>query len=110
MVDGDTVSVYLGEHLGCLMELFMFGGFVFFFFFFKQKTAYEISCVTNSVVECNLAKVEVASSNLVSRSLNSTTWRIPSELVPHLYRIKNQFTKADKVSTASKRLSIEVIV
>jgi hypothetical protein len=27
---------------------------------------------SNSVVECNLAKVEVASSNLVSRSINHT--------------------------------------
>src|SRR5438105_4969318 len=48
-------------------------------------------CGTNSVVECDLAKVEVASSNLVSRFFP-------------------QFTKADaSVSTSSRRVSNGVV-
>src|SRR5262249_5498669 len=48
----------------------------------------EISCGTNSVVECNLAKVEVAGSNPVSRSFVSTIWKVYSRLLPNNYPVK----------------------
>ncbi len=45
----------------------------------------------NSVVECNLAKVEVASSNLVSRSIFSLSplWPRPISQKTNYYPIEN---------------------
>ena len=74
----------------------------------------EINLVsgTNSVVECDLAKVEVAGSNPVSRFSFQSLGNSISRFYPIITQLTGfQFTNADSSwVTASMRLSSEVLV
>ena len=48
----------------------------------------EFRCGTNSVVECDLAKVEVAGSNPVSRSFLQQLGFSEFTVLPHFYSVK----------------------
>jgi len=49
----------------------------------RHTRGYSLESIDNQI-----AKVEVAGSNPVSRFFSSTIWRLPSEVVPRLYRVK----------------------
>ncbi len=60
----------------------------------------------NSVVECNLAKVDVASSNLVSRSTISAAW--PSGKATACKAVILQFESGSRLQYAKKPLTHRV--
>ena len=60
----------------------------------------------NSVVECNLAKVDVASSNLVSRSIFFFQHLHPIEVL--LYNIPKQFTFLLILTDESLRIDLSI--